>query len=92
MYFKDFLFILICGNDMSNELLQSREGSSIADDWDARPHTIEEVKAMLQHKKEAAMKREKTLSRAFSQQVHHHFLPISHLHLFLLCSICYYMG
>ncbi|KAM1819255.1 hypothetical protein ACFX15_000877 [Malus domestica] len=49
--------------------LQSREGSSIADDWDERPHTIEEVKAMLQHRKEAAMKREKSLSQAFSQQI-----------------------
>lgn len=50
--------------------LQSRDGSSIADDWDERPHTIEEVKAMLQHRKEAALKREKNLSQAFSQQVH----------------------
>ncbi|KAM5555769.1 protein IQ-DOMAIN 1 [Rosa sericea] len=49
--------------------IQSREGSSIADDWDERPHTIEEVKAMLQHRKEAAMKREKALSHAFSQQI-----------------------
>ncbi|KAH0980057.1 hypothetical protein GBA52_007234 [Prunus armeniaca] len=49
--------------------MQSREGSSIADDWDERPHTIEEVKAMLQHRKDAAMKREKALSHAFSQQI-----------------------
>ena len=49
---------------------QSREVSSIADDWDDRPHTVEEVKAMLRQRKEAAMKREKTLSQAFSQQVH----------------------
>lgn len=48
---------------------QSREGSSIADDWDERPHTIEEVKAMLQTRKEAALKREKNLSQALSQQV-----------------------
>ncbi|KAK9279123.1 hypothetical protein L1049_012798 [Liquidambar formosana] len=47
----------------------SREGSSIADDWDDRPHTVEEVKAMLQSRKEAALKREKTLSQAFSQQI-----------------------
>lgn len=51
-------------------VLQSREGSSIADDWDERPHTVEEVKAMLQHRKEVAMKREKNLSQAFSQQVY----------------------
>ncbi|XP_047174092.1 protein IQ-DOMAIN 17-like isoform X1 [Vigna umbellata] len=48
---------------------RSREGSSIADDWDERPHTVEEVKAMLQQRKEAAMKRDKTLSHAFSQQI-----------------------
>ncbi|XP_039007487.1 protein IQ-DOMAIN 1-like isoform X2 [Hibiscus syriacus] len=49
--------------------LVSREGSSIADDWDERPHTIEEVKAMLEQRKEAALKREKNLSRALSQQM-----------------------
>ncbi|XVE73635.1 hypothetical protein DITRI_Ditri11bG0134300 [Diplodiscus trichospermus] len=48
---------------------KSIEGSSIADDWDERPHTIEEVKAMLQHRKEAALKREKKLSEALSQQM-----------------------
>lgn len=47
----------------------SREPSSIADDWDERPHTIEELKAMLQSRKEAALKREKSLSHAFSQQM-----------------------
>ncbi|XVF80306.1 hypothetical protein PTKIN_Ptkin15bG0060500 [Pterospermum kingtungense] len=47
----------------------SRDGSSIADDWDEKPHTIEEVKAMLQHRKEAALKREKKLSQALSQQM-----------------------
>ncbi|KAF2324943.1 hypothetical protein GH714_021773 [Hevea brasiliensis] len=55
--------------DISDRKSMSREGSSIADDWDERPHTIEEVKAMLQHRKEAAIKREKTLSHAFSQQI-----------------------
>ncbi|KAE8693673.1 putative NAC domain-containing protein [Hibiscus syriacus] len=49
--------------------LVSKEGSSIADDWDERPHTIEEVKAMLEHRKEADLKREKNLSRALSQQM-----------------------
>ncbi|CAN0884901.1 Protein IQ-DOMAIN 17 [Linum grandiflorum] len=41
--------------------MQSREGCSIAEDWDERPHTIEEVKAMLQQRKDhaAALKREK---------------------------------
>ncbi|XP_021889665.1 protein IQ-DOMAIN 1 isoform X2 [Carica papaya] len=55
--------------DISDRRSMSREGSSIADDWDERPHTIEEVKAMLQHRKEAALKRERTLSQAFSQQI-----------------------
>lgn len=43
----------------------SRDGSTIPDDWDERPHTIEEVKAMLQKRKEAALKCQRT---AFSQQ------------------------
>lgn len=47
----------------------SREPSSLADDWDERPHTIEEVKAMLQSRKEAALKREQSLSHAFSHQI-----------------------
>lgn len=50
-------------------IVTSRDGSSVADDWDDRPHTIEEVKAMLQSRKEAALKREKNLSHAFSQQI-----------------------
>lgn len=55
--------------DISDRRSMSREGSSIADDWDERPHTIEEVKVMLQQRKEAALKRERTLSHAFSQQM-----------------------
>ncbi|XWS76816.1 hypothetical protein CRYUN_Cryun01aG0209900 [Craigia yunnanensis] len=55
--------------DISDRKSLSREGSSIADDWDERPHTVEEVKAMLQHRKEAALKREKNLSQALSQQM-----------------------
>lgn len=59
----------LCLNCLMWLFCQSREGSSIADDWDERPHTVEEVKAMLQQRKEAAMKRDKTLSQAFTQQV-----------------------
>ncbi|XP_027115546.1 protein IQ-DOMAIN 1 [Coffea eugenioides] len=57
--------------DISDRKSMSRDGSSIPDDWDDRPHTItiEEVKAMLQDRKEAALKRERTLSHAFSQQM-----------------------
>ncbi|KAL5572198.1 hypothetical protein UlMin_021795 [Ulmus minor] len=54
--------------DIADRKSMSREGSSITDDWDERPHTVEEVKAMLQHRKDAALKREKNLSQAFSQQ------------------------
>lgn len=65
-------------------LFQSRDGSSMADDWDERPRTIEEVKAMLQNRKEAALNRERTLSHAFSQQVllsssRFPFKPFSHV-------------
>uniref|UniRef100_A0A5B7B8Y5 DUF4005 domain-containing protein n=1 Tax=Davidia involucrata TaxID=16924 RepID=A0A5B7B8Y5_DAVIN len=56
-------------DNISDRKSMSRDGSSIADDWDERPHTVEEVKAMLQNRKEAALKREKTLSQAFSQQI-----------------------
>ncbi|XAR62918.1 hypothetical protein NMG60_11022657 [Bertholletia excelsa] len=55
--------------DNSDRKSMSRDGSSVADDWDERPHTIEEVKAMLQSRKEAALRREKNLSQAFSQQM-----------------------
>ncbi|KAM7472346.1 hypothetical protein LguiA_010529 [Lonicera macranthoides] len=55
--------------DISDRKSMSRDGSSIASDWDERPHTVEEVKAMLQNRKENAMRRERTLSQAFSQQL-----------------------
>ncbi|XP_057981437.1 protein IQ-DOMAIN 17-like [Malania oleifera] len=46
----------------------SRDGGSLPDDWDDRPHTIEEVKAMLQSRREAAFKGEKNLFHPLSQQ------------------------
>ncbi|KAJ0693216.1 putative IQ motif, EF-hand binding protein [Helianthus annuus] len=52
--------------DISDRRSMSRDGSSVADDWDERPHTIEEVKAMLHHR--AVARRDKTLSQAFSQE------------------------
>ncbi|KAB5569271.1 hypothetical protein DKX38_003064 [Salix brachista] len=55
--------------DISDRKSMSRDSSSIADDWDDRPHSIEEVKAMFQRRKEGAFKREKTLSQAFYQQI-----------------------
>uniref|UniRef100_A0A7N0US37 DUF4005 domain-containing protein n=1 Tax=Kalanchoe fedtschenkoi TaxID=63787 RepID=A0A7N0US37_KALFE len=55
--------------DIAERKSLSRDGSSIAEDWDDRPHTIEEVKAMLKSRKDAALRREKNLSQAFSQQI-----------------------
>ncbi|KAI3741418.1 hypothetical protein L1987_59090 [Smallanthus sonchifolius] len=51
--------------DISDMRSMSRDGSSIADDWDERSHTIEEVKAMLQSR---VARWEKMLSQAFSQE------------------------
>nr|GMC95758.1 protein IQ-DOMAIN 1-like [Ipomoea batatas] len=48
--------------------LQSRDGSSIADDWRDCPRTLEELEAMLQARKEASIIRERSLVHAFSQQ------------------------
>ncbi|XP_057498626.1 protein IQ-DOMAIN 17 [Actinidia eriantha] len=56
-------------HDTSDRKSMSRDGTSIADDWDERPHTVEKLKAMLQNRKEAASKREKNLSQALSQQM-----------------------
>lgn len=51
-------------------MLQSRDGSSIAENWDERPHTLQELEAILQSRKEAAFMRETSLANSFSQQVH----------------------
>ncbi|KAK1307490.1 Protein IQ-DOMAIN 14 [Acorus calamus] len=56
-------------HDISDRKTISREGSSIADDWEERPRTIEEIQAMLMSRKEASLKRERALSYAFSQQM-----------------------
>ncbi|KAI0489085.1 hypothetical protein KFK09_028926 [Dendrobium nobile] len=47
----------------------SREGGIFADDWDNRPRTIEEIQAILKHRKEVAFRREKLNSSAFSHQI-----------------------
>ncbi|KAH7840104.1 hypothetical protein Vadar_012693 [Vaccinium darrowii] len=50
--------------------IHSRAGSYNADNWDDCPRTLEELDAILQTRKEAAtLNREKTLARAFSQQI-----------------------
>ncbi|XP_074358886.1 protein IQ-DOMAIN 17-like isoform X2 [Apium graveolens] len=46
----------------------SREGSSIVDSWDERPHTLQELEAILHSRKEAAFMRDTSLSSSFSQQ------------------------
>ncbi|KAL1198074.1 Protein IQ-DOMAIN 17 [Cardamine amara subsp. amara] len=53
--------------DISDRRSMSREGSSIAEDWDERPHTIEEVKAMLQQRRDTALRRESKIN--FVQQI-----------------------
>ncbi|XP_058085759.1 protein IQ-DOMAIN 17-like [Magnolia sinica] len=55
--------------EMAERKSMSRDGSSVADDWDDRPHTIEEIQAILQSRNEAALKREKALAYAFSHQI-----------------------
>ncbi|KAL1828192.1 protein IQ-DOMAIN 17 isoform X1 [Daucus carota subsp. sativus] len=47
---------------------QSREGSSIVDSWDERPHTVQELEAILHSRKEAAFMRDTSMSSSFSQQ------------------------
>lgn len=54
---------------ISNNLMQSRDGSSIADDWRDCPRSLLELESMLQARKEASFKREKSLAHAFTQQV-----------------------
>ncbi|KAL0414890.1 UNVERIFIED_CONTAM: protein IQ-DOMAIN 14 [Sesamum radiatum] len=54
----------------------SKPGTSIPDDWDERPHTIDEVKAMLQQReKTATLKHKRNLSQAFSEQPHSYLAP-----------------
>lgn len=51
---------------------QSRDRNSIAEDsWSQDcPRTLEDLEAALQARKEAALKRERSLASAFSDQVH----------------------
>ncbi|XAR70105.1 hypothetical protein NMG60_11026860 [Bertholletia excelsa] len=49
--------------------IHSRAGSCLADDWDEYPCTLEQLDAILQSRKEASLKREKTLAHAFYQQI-----------------------
>lgn len=58
-------------------MLQSRDMSCATDEWDDRPQTSEEIEALLLTKKEAALKREKALAFAFSNQVRFLIIIIS---------------
>ncbi|KAL5551514.1 hypothetical protein UlMin_001690 [Ulmus minor] len=56
--------------DIRNRKSMSRETyRTAADEWDDCPNTSNEIEAMLQSRKEAALKREKALAYAFSQQI-----------------------
>lgn len=59
-------YTLLCLNGFMS---QSRDMSCTTDEWDDRPQTSEEIEAILQNKKQAALKREKALAYAFSNQV-----------------------
>ncbi|KDP25216.1 hypothetical protein JCGZ_20372 [Jatropha curcas] len=58
-----------CLQDISERGSISRDISSILDNWDDRPYTSKEIEAIVQSKKEAALKREKALAYAFSSQI-----------------------
>lgn len=64
VHFHKFNLIFQCDCEF-----QSRDGSSIPENWDDRPHTIDELKAMLQNRKEAALRHERNLSQALPEQV-----------------------
>lgn len=55
--------------DIRDRQSRSRDGSSIADDWRDCPRSLLELESMLQARKEASFKREKSLAHAFTQQV-----------------------
>ncbi|CAL9190612.1 unnamed protein product [Musa hybrid cultivar] len=55
--------------ELAERRSMSRDGSSFADDWDDRPRTMEEIQATLQRRKDAALRRERALSYAFSHKL-----------------------
>ncbi|KAK4369648.1 hypothetical protein RND71_013440 [Anisodus tanguticus] len=56
-------------HDIRDRKSRSRDGSSIADDWRDCPRSLVELESMLQARKEASFKREKSLAHAFTQQI-----------------------
>ncbi|GMJ06303.1 IQ-domain 18 [Hibiscus trionum] len=55
--------------DIRRRKSMSRDMSCTTDEWDDRPQASEEIEALLQNKREAALKREKALAYAFSNQI-----------------------
>ncbi|KAL4348788.1 hypothetical protein GQ457_17G022770 [Hibiscus cannabinus] len=55
--------------DIRRRKSMSRDMSCTTDEWDDRPQASEEIEALLQNKREAALKREKALAYAFSNQL-----------------------
>ncbi|KAF3975002.1 hypothetical protein CMV_001716 [Castanea mollissima] len=56
-------------HDIRDRKSMSKDTCCDVDDWDDRPHTSEEIEAMLLSRKEAALKREKALAYAFSHKI-----------------------
>ncbi|XP_047321015.1 protein IQ-DOMAIN 17-like [Impatiens glandulifera] len=50
-------------------IMMTKARSSLTDDWDECPHTLQELDSLLQARKQAAMRPEKTQACAFSQQI-----------------------
>lgn len=67
---------LLCLNGF-NFMPQSRDMGCTTDEWNDRPQTSEEIEELMKNKKEAALKREKALAYAFSNQVWLYYLIIS---------------
>ncbi|XWS61515.1 hypothetical protein CRYUN_Cryun07bG0131700 [Craigia yunnanensis] len=55
--------------DIRSRKSMSRDMSCTTDEWDDRQQRSEEIEALLQTKKEAALKREKALAYTFSNQI-----------------------
>uniref|UniRef100_A0A166DV51 DUF4005 domain-containing protein n=1 Tax=Daucus carota subsp. sativus TaxID=79200 RepID=A0A166DV51_DAUCS len=65
---KQAKMTLRCMTALLRVQARSREGSSIVDSWDERPHTVQELEAILHSRKEAAFMRDTSMSSSFSQQ------------------------
>ncbi|XP_039022813.1 protein IQ-DOMAIN 1-like [Hibiscus syriacus] len=55
--------------DIRRRKSMSRDMSCTTDEWEDMPQTSEEIEVLLQNRREAALKREKALAYAFSNQI-----------------------